>query len=189
MKPISVFSFLYNAIFGYKKYYIIIMLAPIFTSFAPTISSYSIKLFIDQFKTANQNISYPIILFFSCEISVHIMWRISNILEWKIEPLIRKKILLNAYHYTQNLSYRFFQDNFTGNVSNKINVLLNGYDKIWREIYANMSIPILSTIISISGLFFVNIKIGIIMLLWSLLFILINYLFSKKLIIFSKNAT
>ena len=92
------------------------MLAPILTSFYPFLYNYSVKLLLDVLTETKSflytDLSYPIILFISTQVLISIAWRINNVLEWKIEPKVRKNIVTASYDYVQNHSYKFFLNNF-----------------------------------------------------------------------------
>ena len=113
--------------------------APIIGSFYPFAYNYAIKMFLDVMASPNSltyhSILFPIVLFMGAQFTLDLVWRISNIAEWKAEPYVRRSILLKSYDYVQHHSYLFFQDNFTGTISSKLKGLLDGYDKFWEEMH------------------------------------------------------
>ena len=113
MKDSAIIKFLWHHIKPYKWYYLVMVAAPIISSFYPFAYNYAIKLIIDAMAdtTVNfdyKNILYPIILFMSAQLILDVTWRISEVAEWRSEPYVRSSILLQGYDYIQNHSYAFF---------------------------------------------------------------------------------
>ncbi len=161
------------------------LLGPTIGSLQPLAYNYSIKLFLDVM-TANaaftyQDILYPIFLFVATQVVVSVVWTSGQIAELKAEPYVRRSILLQSYDYVTHHSYKFFQDNFTGAISSKVKGLVDGYDKFWTEINHGLMHNILKSLVSLSALFFVNIKLGFFVLVWTVLYVPIMYTLSTKL--------
>lgn len=187
------FLFLWKVVKPYKWQYFVMMLAPVLTSFYPFLYNYSVKLLLDTLTTVQyfsyKDLTYPIVLFISTQILINVAWRISNILEWKIEPKVRKDIVTTSYDYVQNHSYKFFLNNFPGNVTSKLKGILDGYDTIWEQIHHGISISMLSNIINMVVLFTVSYQIGTFVLCWGIAFFIVFYFMSKKLNFYSFEET
>ena len=183
MSKISIISFLWKHIKPYKWWYLLMIQAPIIGAFYPFIYNYSIKLFIDTIIAdfTYADVILPISIFLGANITLDVIWRISQWAEYRGEPYVRRSILLHCYDYVQNHSYRFFQNNFSGSISSKIKGILDGYDKFWAELHHGLSGRILKAIVGIFALFTVNIMLGTFMLIWSSAYFLIMYKLSKRL--------
>ncbi|MCH9753285.1 MAG: ABC transporter ATP-binding protein/permease [Alphaproteobacteria bacterium] len=177
--------FLWQMIRPFKWHYAVMMLAPITTAFYPFLYNYSVKLLLDVLTTLESfsysDLMYPIILFLSVQVFLNLIWRLSNILEWKIEPQVRKNIITKSYNYVQNHSYKFFLKNFPGNITSKLKGILDGYDDLWEQTHHGISITILSSLINMVVLFLVSYKVGLFMTIWSILFLFVLYKMSKKM--------
>ncbi len=158
----SILSFFWGHIKPYKWYYLVMLSAPIITSFYPFAYNYSIKLFLDAMVKPGEltynEIHFPIILFLLTQLFMDISWRVSNIAEWKAEPYVRRSILLKSYDYVQHHSYTFFQNNFTGTISSKVKGILDGYDKFWAEMHHGLMAKLLKCIVNLCALSIVNIN-------------------------------
>jgi len=185
MQTTSILSFFWRHIKPYKWFYLVMLSAPIIGSFYPFLYNYAIKLFIDAMAT-DQSLTYrallfPITLFIGIQIGLDLIWRISNIAEWKAEPFVRRSILLSSYNYVQNHPYSFFQNNFTGAISSKLKSILDGYDKFWAEMHHGLLSRILKCTINATVLLFVNIQLGLFVIIWSVIYIPVMYRLSKRL--------
>jgi len=159
--------------------------APFVSSFYPFIYNYSVKLFIDAM-TSNENITYklvlaPMVMFLAAGITQDLIWRVSNVAEWKSEPYVRRSILMKSYDMVQHHSYEYFQNNFTGAISSKIKGLLSGYNKFWAEMHHGLSQSILKVIIGLSALMIVNTYLGLFVFTWCIVYVPTICILSKKL--------
>jgi ATP-binding cassette subfamily B protein len=177
----------------YKWHYMVMLMAPIMASFYPLLYNYSIKLFLDAMSSSQnityQDISIPIIIFLSSQISMDLFWRISNVMQWKSEPYVASNILSYSYNYVQTHSFLFFQSNFTGSVSSKIKGILDGYERVWAELHRGILGGVLSIIISLVALSIVNQNVGLLIFIWALVYIPTISFLSKKLNQLSSDVT
>tara|TARA_A100000171_G_scaffold25115_1_gene23453 strand:- start:155 stop:1831 length:1677 start_codon:yes stop_codon:yes gene_type:complete len=161
------------------------IMAPLVTSFYPFAYNYAIKLFIDLMaegeNISTENLMTPILIFLGAQLILDISWRLSSIAEWKSEPFVRRSLLLKSYDYVQHHSFLFFQDNFTGSLTSKLKSILDGYDTFWSECHSGFLSRIFTVSVSISALFFINFSLGLIVCLWSSLYIPLMYRLSKRL--------
>ena len=161
------------------------LLAPAIAGFYPFAYNYAIKLFLNIMDVRETPLTYhsvllPIALFLGIQLALDLAWRISNIAEWKSEPYVRRSILLQSYDYVQHHSYSFFQDNHTGAISSKLKALLDGYDKFWAEMHHGLLSKIFRIIINLTALLFVNIYIGLFIIVWCAVYMPIMYRLSLK---------
>lgn len=184
-------SFLLESILPYKRYYLLMILAPVITSFYPLFYNYSIKLIIDIF-VKNQNSSYgnllvPIIIFFSTQFILDFSWRVAQFAQWRSEPYVRGSLFLKSFNKVQGYGYSFFQTGFIGSVSSKIRGIVDSYDKIWDSIYHKIIIKVLGITITIVSLAIADPMISVYMGIWAFLFFSIMYGMAKKLKVLAYN--
>ncbi len=181
----SIISFFWQHIKPYKWLYLLMIMAPVISSFYPFAYNYAIKLFLDAMETqaftSYQNIIFPIVLLLAAQFTLDLVWRISNIAEWRAEPYVRRSILLKSYDYVQHHSYIFFQNNFTGAISSKLKGLLDGYDKFWAEMHHGLLSRIMTTIVNLGALSIVSLELALFVFSWSAIYIPIMYKLSKRL--------
>ncbi|WP_375330093.1 ABC transporter ATP-binding protein [Candidatus Tisiphia endosymbiont of Nemotelus uliginosus] len=185
MQNKSIITFFWHHIKPYKWFYMVMLLAPTVSSFYPSANYYAIKLFLDTI-AGQENLTYqlvllPIVIFMSAQVMLDLVWRISNIAEWKAAPYVRRSILLQSYDYVQHHSYPFFQENFTGAISSKIKGILDGYDKFWAEMHYGLLQKFFKCVVNFCALSLVNTNLGIFVLIWCSFYIPIMYKLSTKL--------
>ena len=160
-------------------------IVPIISSFYPCLYNYSIKLFLDAMflypSPTIRTIITPIFIFLATNFIIEIMWRVSDIAEWKAEPFVRRSILLSTYEYVQNHHYLFFQENLTGIITSKIQNILNGYNNLWNEIQYGLIPRILKTFVNLCALLIVDINLGIFISIFGVLYSITIYKLSMKL--------
>lgn len=185
MRHTSILSFFWYHIKPYSWLYAVMLLAPLVGSFYPFVYNYAIKLFLDRMVVADvltyDALLYPIILFLVAQFALDLVWRISNVAEWKAEPYVRRSILLHSYDYVQHHAYSFFQDNFTGAVTSKLKGLLSGYDKFWAEMHHGLLHRILKSFVGLCALSFVNLNVAFVVWVWLIIYLPIVYKLSFKL--------
>ncbi len=185
MQDRSIMSFFWRHIKPYKWYYFVMILAPITGSFYSLLYNYSVKLFIDAMAAETlltyKGLALPIGLFIFAQVYLDVVFRISNIAEWKAEPFVRRSILLSSYDYVQNHSYQYFQDNFTGTVSSRIKGILDGYDKFWAEMHHGLLMKVFKSIVNLCALTIVSDYLGLFVFLWAVFYVPIMYTLSVRM--------
>lgn len=189
----SLRSFLWTHIRPYKGFYAVMALASLVTGFYAFANNYAIKQFLDLME-GREDISYgellaPILLFLGAQLILDLVWRISDLAQRKSEPYVRQSILVTSYHYVQQHSYRFFLDTHTGAIASKLKGLIDGYDKFWSECHHGLMPRTCSVVIGIAALFLVNIRLGIFLCVWSVVYTALIATLSKRLNDLSQTET
>lgn len=100
---------------------------------------------------------------------------------------IQRKMRKIVFNYTQKHSYKYFQDNMSGSLANKVNDVVNSCEKI-SFVFAT---EVISIIVGICFLAFWTRKIdaifSLIFIVWTISFILLNLLISLQFKEYSKN--
>lgn len=185
MRDRTIIKFLWQHIKPYKWYYLVMLAAPIISSFYPFAYNYAIKLIIDAMANTANNFDYhvimqPIMIFLGAQLTLDIVWRISEVAEWRSESYVRGSILLQGYNYVQNHSYAFFQDNFTGAISSKLAGALDGYDKFWEQMHGGLLFKLFRILVNLIVLMFVNVYLGLFIAVWMLIYIPCMFKLSTK---------
>ncbi|MCX5925446.1 MAG: ABC transporter ATP-binding protein [Candidatus Dependentiae bacterium] len=181
----AVVAFFWHHIKPYKWLYAMMLVAPIIGSFYAFACNYAIKLFLDVMENKQLDSYYsvmgPIALFFSAELVLSLVWRISDVIEWHSVPYVRRSIIVHSYDYVQHHSFLFFQNNFTGSISSKLKGILDGYDKLWVEIHYGLFLKILKIIVNLIALAIINYYVGLFIFIWVMIYIPIMYTLSGTL--------
>jgi ATP-binding cassette subfamily B protein len=159
--------------------------APILGTFYDFANNYAIKLVVDAFSTQTaisyHTLIWPISLFVGGQIFQDVLWRASDVAEWRSEPYVRQVILTKVYDRVQHNPYQFFQNTQTGTITSKIKGILDGYDNFWAAMHHDFMPNVASSIIGTAVLAVVNVKACLFVAIWGVCFFAIMYRFSKKL--------
>ena len=160
-------------------------LAPILGSLYKPIIYYSIKLMVDII-TKSKTLTYanlitPLIIYIVADVFFSFCWRITSVISYKVEPMVEKRIILRAFKRIFRLNFMFIQNTLSGLLISKIKGLLEGYNELWSQLWFGISFSVISSIAVGMSIFLVNYLLGIVIIIWSIIFILINYHFTKSI--------
>ncbi|KTD14762.1 multidrug ABC transporter ATPase/permease [Legionella gratiana] len=169
----SVWNFLWQVIKPYRWWYVLMLQAPVLTALYIFANNYSFKLIVDAFSNETINsyhqLLFPILLFIIAQITLDVVWRISDFAEWKAEPYARQRLLSSAYNYVQYHSYSYFQNTPSGTVISKLKGLLDGYDSVFANIHHIVGKHFCVVVVSVFVLLVVNLSVFCFMLAWCVL--------------------
>lgn len=175
----SIYHFLWHAIKPYKGYYGVMFLAPILASFYDFANNYALKLLVDVFSISTdftyESVFAPIALFVGAQILLDVIWRVSDIAEWRSEPYVRQAILTHVYRHVQHNPYAYFQNTPTGTITSRIKGILDGYDNFWAAMHHDFTPKVANTIVATCMLAVVSVKICLFVGLWALCFLWVMY--------------
>lgn len=179
MRYTSSYRFLWSVIRPYKWHYAVMIFVPIITSFYDFANNYAIKMVVDAFSSTEiityTSLFWPIFIFISAQILLDVLWRTTDIAEWKAEPYVRQSILLEVYEHVQRNPYHFFQNTQTGSITSKIKGILDGYDSFWAAMHHDFVPKVANAVILTALLSIVNMKISAFVALWAICFTAIMY--------------
>lgn len=166
--------------------------APFLGAFYPFMHSYAVKLLIDIF-TQNDKVSYaqaasPILLFVGGLILLSGAWRTHNYAQWTVIPKIRRDMMCTVYRYVMGHSHTFFQDNLSGSIVSKIKGISDGYYKVHAALEHSVAQPAWKGLVAFIALTTVNRTLGLIYMLFSLVYIPVTFIFFKRLGELEQNA-
>ncbi len=96
------------------------------------------------------------------------------------------KTIVTLYYYVFNTlnkhSIAFFENTFVGALVNKADKFVVAFEDIMDIFMLNLFITVGQVIVSIGVLFFINIKLGLMSLLWFVIYLIVNILFVRKLL-------
>src|SRR4051812_995239 len=110
----TVFRFLWSVIKPYKGWYALMLQAPVLGGAYFILYHYSLKCIIDAIVSnpifSLSNFTKGISLFIAAEVYLNVIWRISNVAEWKCEPYVRRNLLCTIFERVSHHAYSFFQN-------------------------------------------------------------------------------
>ena len=175
----------------YRKFFIIMILINLFVALYIAVQPYVLKRLLDAATpllgntTLLQATLLPAILLITLTLFNNLAWRLNNYVSLKSLPNLKADIINQASDYVHNHSFKFFQDNLSGWISNKIADLANNTDSLIttsRSVFQDFLTIISAIFIS----YLVNPLFSLVYLIWTLIFIRAAFYFSKAIQPFSK---
>lgn len=84
-----------------------------------------------------------------------------------------------CFNYLNGHSYKFFNNNFTGSLVKKVNRMTRAFEGIADTVYFNFMPMGMKLLVVVGVFFYFNKLVGLVVLLWSLIFIVLNYALSR----------
>lgn len=106
-----------------------------------------------------------------------------RIREWillKLMPALRKDIWSFLYNYAMSHSYHYFQKNFSGSIANKISDVSRSVDEFLTNVAELFITKAISILIAIISMYIVNPFFALVLIVWSIVFLIASILGSKK---------
>lgn len=106
--------------------------------------------------------------------------RLSFLLVIRIEPRLMADVEQTSFSYLLGHSYKFFQNNFSGSLVRRVSKVSRAYQEIIDVTYQKLIPIIVSSVGIIIVLFYRNILIGGITLVWMVVMLVYNYLYARR---------
>jgi ATP-binding cassette subfamily B protein len=184
--PKTMVSFIWYFLRDYKFAMLIFILCTIFLGVYGVISSYIIKILIDLIVTIKtqeiiRTCFWPIVIFLMIHLMSNISWRVLSYIKYKTQPNVKNNIIIRTCSYVYNHSYQFFQDNFSGEISNNVTMLADNIEFIIYEnsVYVIRIVALL--IASLYSMYCVHPFFSWILLIWTISFLFFSLVFSRKI--------
>lgn len=183
-------TFSWEIIKPYLFYIWLLLLTGLIYGIYVSASPYLLKVIIDSLAEAKpiQNIYLPAVGYVLLYLFMALVFRAQDWLKWRILPPIKKSISMKLFNYIKHHSQDFFQNNFAGTISNKVNdmvvnleSLINSSDQYFTH-FSSFSIAILV-------MYTVNPMFALSLCIWLILFFTISVFFSKTIHEFSKQTS
>jgi len=184
--PKTLVHFIWYFLKDHKSYMLIFILCTIFLGVYGVISSYIMKILIDLIVTIRtqeiiRTCIWPVIIFLMIHLMSNISWRILSYIRYKTQLNVKNNIIMRTCSYVYNHSYQFFQDNFSGEISNNVTMLSNNIESIIYEnsVYVIRIVALL--IASLYSMYYVHPFFFWVLLIWIMSFLFFSLAFSKKI--------
>src|SRR5260221_11839269 len=132
--PKPLLGFFTTMLRPYSRYILAVVFSAVIYGFTQTIMPYLIKMVIDSLNDGSSNlVVYLYALAYMLALGVQAAnFRFSDWIHIRLLPALRYDITTKMYAYLSHHSYRLFQTNFGGSLTNKISDMNNGVINIFR---------------------------------------------------------
>ncbi|MDA1060587.1 MAG: ABC transporter ATP-binding protein [bacterium] len=107
-----------------------------------------------------------------------ISWRFAQYTNHFFQPGVMANISNECFERLHLHSFRFFTNNFAGALVKKINRIVRGFERVADKIYWDITPMSLKLLIILVVLSYINPYLGLIMGIWTIIFIVVNLKFS-----------
>ncbi len=179
--------FIYKALLPFRRSIIIMYLVAIAWAIDLSLRPYVLKIIVDRIsQPLNQNVfntvGFPVAIYFAMTFIYLTLFRIYGyVIEVKMIPNLRRNIANLSFSSLLKQSYAYYQSNFAGSLTNKVNDLTTSIPEIVQIALDRFFSHALALIIAIFTLWHVNSIFAFGMLSWSIAFIIGSLLVSKKI--------
>jgi len=182
--PSTLSQFVKHFFKPYRSFFTIMIIINVSAALFITIQPYVLKKLIDAAtpylgkEFLIQATLIPVGILISLTVLNNLAWRLNNYVHLKSLPDLKADIIDEASDYVHGHSFKFFQDNLSGAVTNKIVDLANNTDSL----ITNCRSLFQGSLVIFSAIFIAAIVSPIfsgIFLVWTLLFIRAAFYFSK----------
>ena len=174
----------------YKFYILGMMFTGLIWGIYISLSPYLLKIVIDNLAASKsvQHILMPAILYVILFFLIGINFRVLDYIRYKMLPPLKKDIAMKMFNYIKLHSRTFFQNTFTGSISNKVNDMITSLESLLisaDEFFANIA----SFLIAIIFMYKVDPLFSLSLLAWCIIFFVISIIYSKKINNLSKRTS
>ncbi len=144
---------------------------------------YLYKIFFDTLTTSKDALETSsflikiILLAAGLHCASNILRRTGDFMNIKLEAKVMRNLFQDSFEYLHKHSYNFFSNNFTGSLVKKVNRLVYAFENIYDNIYYELFPLFLRIAVIFAVLLWMHPVIGFIMLIWTIVFLVSNYLF------------
>lgn len=106
-------------------------------------------------------------------------WRISAWLNIPLETKVMANLSRTCFNYMHKHSFAYFNNNFVGSLVKRVNWFIRAFESLADKIVFNLLPTITILIFAISVLMIKNLTLGLIMLVWFIIFMVVNALLTN----------
>jgi len=171
---ITLRGFIINLLRGYKKYVFLFLFIAILGGIDTAVGPYFLKIIIDTVNFAGDNsdtflraIMLPAILYVLVTQFHNLCTRLYDYTALKLYPQLRTDITTKIFDYLTEHSNTYFQQHFSGNLSQKISDVASGVEVIIETFVVMIVLRLAVIFVSASALLSVHYSFTLIILIWT----------------------
>ena len=171
-----VFSFSKKIIYPFRWYVLLQIMISIILAFDTSFRPYLLKLILDCIPNASSNGTFSelvrlVVLYLIIAVLIVFLYRFYDYLILKSVPKMKKQIGALLSEQLMGHAHSFFQNNLSGSLASKINDVVAGIPNILKVSIQDLFFQLVTILVAIITLSFVDIKFSIGLLIWIIIFI------------------
>ena len=194
--PTTPLKFITHFLRPYSFYVVIIILITFLWAANRSIEPYIIKIILDTLEKTPlkeehlfSQLLLPITTYIFVRVFVNFASRAHDYAYLKVMPELDKSIIMKLTKYLQKHSQFYFQHHFGGSLVSKISTTARTCKDISNDLFYNFLYPFFSFIIIALTMASVNVILGIVVILWAVVFVGVSYQLSLQLHHLSEQLT
>jgi len=126
-----------------------------------------------------KSLVYILIIIAGLEFLQWIFWRVATFTNSYFQPKVMADLANYCFAYLHKHSFSYFNNNFVGSLVKRVKWFVRAFEVVADKITWNL-LPLIVNISAITFiLFYVNVLLGVSVMIWTILFLLINWGFTK----------
>lgn len=182
------FSFIWQMVRSFPSGLIALFLTSVVWAIDLAATPYLMKFILDGVTAVPMGqaiftyLAVPIIFYFLLKLLRESMFRVNDyFFRIRMIPRLRQKIANTIFAHLLRHSHHYYQSNFAGSLSNKINNLTDSIPEIMEIAIERFFSHFLGLLVATYTLWLVNIKFALAMGIWALLLILVSLFWARDL--------
>lgn len=107
-----------------------------------------------------------------------LLWRFNGFANNFFQPRVMADLMNSSFEYLQKHSFGFFINQFVGSLVRKVNRFVQAFERITEKVYWDLFPMAIRVIAILIVLFYHNVIIAVILMVWTVVYVGINYGFS-----------
>ena len=187
MTKISLKNYFLDLLKPYKWYVVALFFAAFYWGINNTLAPYVLKLIIDKVAAFDGDkaavvsaVKIYVLIYILLWILIALDMRFLDWVRLKLFPSLRYDIINKMFAYLNQHSYRYFQNNFAGSLSNKISDMTSGSIAIFSTLDDALA-QIIGVSIAILSMLLIHPVFALILLIWAIAFMAIALVYFKQI--------
>jgi ATP-binding cassette, subfamily B, bacterial len=198
MKPVpnTLFSFLLSILKPYRWHVAGLFFVACFWAAYLSFSPYILKAIIDivvgyadNTELMVKEVVKPCIVYVIAAVCFGLVFRFYDLVVLYMMPSLKRDVMQKLFSQVEQNSYNFFQQHFSGNISNKISDITSSVENIVAKGIDLFFSHSLATLIACISLYWVHPAFGLILFSWASFSIIVSILFTKKANMYAELAS
>ena len=185
------FAFVFEMVRSFRSGLVAMVCVAIVWAVEVSLSPYLLKVIINRLieypsHSIVEYLAFPALAYISVSILFSTNFRIYDyFVNIKMIPSLRQKIANHILSVLLQQSHRYYQNNFAGSLTNKVNDLVTYVPNLVQVLIDRFFSHILALVFAVYTLWLVNYKFALALSLWVIAFIAVALFLSKKLYLLS----
>ncbi len=193
-KGLSIYSFSKKVLRPFHWHMVAFLIVGLVWAIDLSFRPYLIKIILDRLEKypaieAFQHLSVPAYVYVGMSLLIVINFRCYDIIRLKFIIPLKKHITQQMVDHMMGHSHDYYQNNFAGSLSNKINDVVQGITQMISIISEQFFSNSLALLVAIFTLWQVDIKFALAMMVWIFIFLTVSITVGKKSSLLSDTAS